>query len=48
MDGLRGVWEDYLVPKVQSILRLIISRDPVGYSMFGLATIESLMFIAFV
>ena len=48
MDGLRGVWEDYLVPKVQSILRLIISRDPVGYSMFGLATIESLMFIAFI
>ena len=30
MDGL-GVWKDYLVPKVQSILRLIISRDPVSY-----------------
>jgi hypothetical protein len=30
MDGIRGVWKEYLVPKVQSILRLIISRDPVG------------------
>ena len=33
MDGIRGVWKDYLVPKVQSILRLIISRDPVGYKV---------------
>ena len=33
MDGIRGVWKDYLVPKVQSILRLIISRDPVGYKI---------------
>ena len=24
-----GVWRDYLTPKVQQLLRLIISRDPV-------------------
>ena len=28
-----GVWKDYLDPKVQSILRLIVSRDPVGYQI---------------
>lgn len=33
MDGVRRVWKDYLVPKAQSILRLIISRDPVGYKV---------------
>ena len=33
MDGVSGVWKDYLVPKVQSILRLIISRDPVSYKV---------------
>ena len=24
-----GVWKDYFVPKLQQILRLIVSRDPV-------------------
>lgn len=33
MDGVSGVWKDYFVPKVQSILRLIISRDPVSYKV---------------
>ena len=29
----KGVWKDYLVPKLQSVLRLIVSRDPVGYEI---------------
>ena len=28
--ALFKAWKDYLVPKVQEILRLIISRDPVS------------------
>lgn len=33
MDGTKGAinrWKDYLIPKAQAILRLIVSRDPVG------------------
>ena len=28
--ALLKAWKDYLVPKVQEILRLIVSRDPVS------------------
>ena len=28
--AMDGVWKDYLVPKAQQVLRLIVSRDPVG------------------
>ena len=28
------VWKDYFVPKLQQILRLIVSRDPVCCSKF--------------
>ena len=41
--AVMGVWKDYLVPKVQSILRLIISRDPVGYRVI---CVKSLKLIA--
>ena len=34
MDSIKGLlnkWKDYLIPKAQAILRLIVSRDPVCY-----------------
>ena len=35
MDGIKDTirnWKDYLIPKVEAILRLIVSRDPVSWS----------------
>ena len=29
--ALLKAWKDYLVPKIQTILKLIVSRDPVSF-----------------